>query len=137
MELIVDEVVARLQSQCLSLRSVADAADMEPIKSARSELPGVFVFLASGSSPEEPQTTAGRQQVIARYGLNVVVKDQADLKQVFTEIKTAMLGWCPDVPDSIAVWDTFQFHSVDLQAIENGQFWYVQQWRIPFWVSPG
>ncbi|MFG1487645.1 hypothetical protein ABMA58_00175 [Oceanospirillum sp. HFRX-1_2] len=137
MELIVDEVVARLKAQCPSLRSVADAADMEPIKSARSELPGVFVFLASGAAPDDAKTTAGRQRVVARYGLNVVVKDQADLKQVFTEIKAAMLGWVPDVLGSDAVWDSFEFHSVDLQAIENGQFWYVQQWRIPFVVSPG
>ena len=137
MELIVDEVVARLKAQCPSVRSVADATDMEPIKSARSELPGIFVFLASGGSPESPETTAGRQRVVVRYGLNVVVKDQADLKQVFAEIKTALLAWCPEVPGSSAVWDAFQFHSVDLQAIENGQFWYVQQWRIPFWVSPG
>ena len=137
MELIVDEVVARLKARCPSLRSVTDAADMEPIKSARSELPGAFVFLASGSSPDEPQTTAGRQRVVARYGLNVVVKDQTDLKQVFAEIKTAMMGWVPDVLGSDAVWDSFEFHSVDLQAIENGQFWYVQHWRIPFVVSPG
>lgn len=137
MELIVDEVVARIGAQCPSVRSVADAADMEPIKSARSELPGVFVFLASGSAPGEPVTTAGRQRVVTRYGLNVVVKDQADLKQVFAEIKSALLGWVPAVSGSAAVWDSFEFHSVDLQAIENGQFWYVQQWRVPFVVSPG
>ncbi len=132
MTIICEEVVAQLRAKCPSLVTVEEAATMKPLESVRQDLPAVLVFLNGETAPSDAETTASRQRVINRYGFHVLVRPK-DQRQVFAEIQAAMLGWVPDVGG--CAFDEFAYHSGELNDIDKGYCWYVQQWRVPEFIS--
>jgi len=132
-----DLIIARLQTQCPSLKRVSTAADLASAKTDAKQFPCAYVLtLAEQGGAARYMTGLVAQQRNVRIGVVLAVRNvrdatgaaaSADMEVVRVETDAALFGYRADEAHEVLV-----FSQGKLLALIDGEIWWQDEYTTEF-----
>lgn len=118
----IDEIIARLSSECPELQTLEQAWFAEPLEDLDSELPAAMVYLAKEDALEAAQTLRPVQRVRYTYGV-WLVSTRHQFKAQRAAISSALFGYQLSA-DS----DPIEYQGGSSRDIKGHLIWWLEFW---------
>lgn len=134
-------VLARLKAQLVGFKAIGSSAELDAAMGGKAPTPGAFLLPLAESGDDVPLLGRTTQRLVLAFGVALVVKNQRDtqgaaalddLAALRTQLKTALVGWVPDV----ATGEPVHFRAGRLLQMDgDGRLWWMDEFEFATYWS--